>query len=170
MSALRARLLGVSLLVALGVAGCGGDPAPVSRAPAIQESQGRQVGGDAAPSGSAGSGPGQAGGAVAGLAPSAGAGAPGATKHAFPVPNNQGSYSHDHHDYPASDIMAACGLTAVSPVNGTVLEVTRVDTWTAKVNAGASRGGLSVSILGDDGARYYLSHFSAIDQDRKSVV
>ena len=75
----------------------------------------------------------------------------------------QGVLRHTHHDYPASDIIAACGLTAVSPVDGTVLEVNRVDTWTKKANLGATRGGLSVSILGADGARYYLSHFSAID-------
>jgi murein DD-endopeptidase MepM/ murein hydrolase activator NlpD len=85
-----------------------------------------------------------------------------AGKNVFPV-IGKASYAHTHHDYPASDIIAACGLTAVSPVDGTVLEVTKVDTWTATANLGATRGGLSVSILGADGARYYLSHFSAID-------
>jgi murein DD-endopeptidase MepM/ murein hydrolase activator NlpD len=83
-------------------------------------------------------------------------------KYVFPV-IGKASYAHTHHDYPASDIIAACGLTAVAPVDGTVLEVTAVDTWTRKANLGATRGGLSVSILGADGARYYLSHFSAID-------
>jgi len=160
MSALRARLLGVVLLVAFGAAGCGGDPAPAPAAPAaVQESPGRQAGSSgpaAAPSGSA--------------APSASAKStaqPGAqaqtVKHAFPVQGNA-SYGHTHHDYPATDIIAACGLTAVSPVDGTVLEVARVDTYDAKVNDGATRGGLSVSILGGDGARYYLSHFRSIDQ------
>jgi murein DD-endopeptidase MepM/ murein hydrolase activator NlpD len=43
-----------------------------------------------------------------------------------------------------------------------VLEVTRVDTFDPKVNAGATRGGLSVSILGNDGVRYYGSHYSSI--------
>ncbi len=83
-------------------------------------------------------------------------------KYVFPV-LGEASYAHTHHDYPATDIIAACGLTAVSPVDGTVLEVNRVDTWTRKANLGPTRGGLSVSILGADGARYYLSHFSAID-------
>jgi murein DD-endopeptidase MepM/ murein hydrolase activator NlpD len=72
------------------------------------------------------------------------------------------SYAYTHHDYPATDIMTSCGTPALSPVNGVVLEVNRVDTWNAKVNAGATRGGLSVSILGDDGVRYYGSHYSAI--------
>jgi murein DD-endopeptidase MepM/ murein hydrolase activator NlpD len=83
-------------------------------------------------------------------------------KYVFPLIGKSG-YGHTHHGYPATDIIADCGLTAVSPVDGTVLEVTRVDTWTKKVNAGATRGGLSVSILGADGVRYYLSHFSSID-------
>ncbi|GAA2395698.1 M23 family metallopeptidase [Dactylosporangium salmoneum] len=153
MSALRVSLAGVALLVGLGAAGCGGDPAPATQAPVAQESQGRQVP-------DASSSP----GAAAGLTPSGAASAApgGTTKHVFPL-QGKGSYSHDHHDYPASDIIANCGLNALSPVNGTVLEVTRVDTWTAKVNEGSSRGGLSVSILGDDGARYYMSHFSSIN-------
>jgi murein DD-endopeptidase MepM/ murein hydrolase activator NlpD len=83
-------------------------------------------------------------------------------KYVFPVLGKV-SYAHTHHDYPASDIMAPCGATAVSPVNGTVLEVSRVDTYDPKVNAGATRGGLSVSVLGEDGARYYGSHFASID-------
>ncbi|MEU7869292.1 M23 family metallopeptidase [Dactylosporangium sp. NPDC049140] len=154
MSALRLSLSGAALLVvALGAAACGGDPAPAGQAPAAAESPGRQVS-SAAASGAPGN---------AGLA-SEGAGAvpKGTTKHAFPL-QGKGSYSHDHHDYPASDIIASCGLNALSPVDGTVLEVTKVDTWTAKVNEGSSRGGLSVSILGNDGARYYMSHFSVID-------
>ena len=58
--------------------------------------------------------------------------------------------------------MAACGTVVVAAVNGVVLEVQAVDTWTAKANLGPTRGGLSVSILGDDGVRYYGSHFSSI--------
>jgi len=82
-------------------------------------------------------------------------------RYVFPVVGTA-SYARSHHDYPAADIMAPCGAKAVSPVDGTVLEVTRVDTYDHKVNAGATRGGLSISILGQDGARYYGSHYSAI--------
>ena len=85
------------------------------------------------------------------------------TAYKFPVAG-AASYARTHHDYPATDIMAACGTRVVSPVTGTVLEVSLDDTWTAKVNAGATRGGLSWSILGDDGARYYGSHMQSIDK------
>lgn len=82
-------------------------------------------------------------------------------RYVFPVRGNA-SYARVHHDYAATDIMAACGAPVVAVTGGTVLDVTTVDRYSAKVNAGATRGGLSVSILGDDGVRYYGSHFSAI--------
>jgi murein DD-endopeptidase MepM/ murein hydrolase activator NlpD len=80
----------------------------------------------------------------------------------FPVVGHY-SYAHVHHDYPATDIIAACGSKVVAATNGTILEVTRVDKWKASVDAGATRGGLSVSIRGDDGVRYYGSHFEEIN-------
>ena len=41
-------------------------------------------------------------------------------------------------------------------------EVNRVDRFTWKTDLGANRGGLSISIIGDDGVRYYGSHLSYI--------
>jgi len=41
------------------------------------------------------------------------------------------------------------------PVAGVVDEVNSVDKWSGKTNLGADRGGLSISIIGDDGLRYY---------------
>ena len=75
-------------------------------------------------------------------------------------------YARVHHDYPASDVFASpgCGTPLVSPVNGRVLQVRRVDTWTRKENNPATRGGLTVAILGDDGVRYYLAHLQSIDE------
>lgn len=81
----------------------------------------------------------------------------------FPV-LGKASYGHDHHGYPATDIMAACGLAYVAPISGVILEVDRIDDYDPKTNLGLTRGGLSVSLLGDDGVRYYGSHFSAIEE------
>ncbi len=80
----------------------------------------------------------------------------------FPVGGCQASASQSHHDYPASDIFAAKGCRFVSPVDGRVDEVIRVDEWDQKSNVGRDRGGLSVSVVGVDGVRYYGSHLSAI--------
>jgi peptidoglycan LD-endopeptidase LytH len=86
--------------------------------------------------------------------------------YAFPVqPPSAASYGRTHHDYPATDIFAACGTPVVSPTVGRVDEVSTVDRWDPNVNDGATRGGLSVSIVGDDGVRYYGSHFAAIADD-----
>jgi peptidoglycan LD-endopeptidase LytH len=82
--------------------------------------------------------------------------------YTFPVVG-KASYGHTHHDYPATDIMTRCGNRVVAVTGGTILAVTRVDRWKASVNAGATRGGLSVSLLGDDGVRYYGSHLSVIN-------
>jgi murein DD-endopeptidase MepM/ murein hydrolase activator NlpD len=82
--------------------------------------------------------------------------------YAFPVAGCGASYGHAHHDYPATDIFAARGCAFVAVVAGRVDEVTYVDRWSSSTNRGADRGGLSVSIVGDDGVRYYGSHLSAI--------
>jgi murein DD-endopeptidase MepM/ murein hydrolase activator NlpD len=41
-------------------------------------------------------------------------------------------------------------------------EVGRKDIWNPRVNHGATRGGLFVSIIGDDGVRYYGSHLQQV--------
>jgi murein DD-endopeptidase MepM/ murein hydrolase activator NlpD len=68
------------------------------------------------------------------------------------------SYASAHHDYPATDIFAACGSPAVAPVDGVVLEVGRKDVWDPSANLGRTRGGRFFSLRGDDGVRYYGSH------------
>jgi murein DD-endopeptidase MepM/ murein hydrolase activator NlpD len=85
-------------------------------------------------------------------------------QHVFPIdPANVAKYGRSHHDYPAADIFAPCGTTVVAPVAGTISEMSTKDVWDPKVNDGATRGGLSVTLVGDDGVRYYGSHLSAID-------
>lgn len=89
--------------------------------------------------------------------------------YVFPVVGHSG-YAHKHHGYPATDIIAACGLPVVSPVDGVVLELSRVDNWDPNVNDGATRGGKFVSIKGVDGVRYYGSHLSKVAKGLKPGV
>lgn len=79
----------------------------------------------------------------------------------FPV-RGQVSYGPDHHDYPATDIFAGCGRRVVSPVRGTVLEVSRRDRWDPDTDRPKHRGGKFVSIRGADGVRYYGSHLRSL--------
>ena len=80
----------------------------------------------------------------------------------FPVADCTVNYARAHHDYAATDILAKKGCKFVSPVNGVIDEVNRTDLWSGKTNLGIDRGGLYVSIIGEDGVRYYGSHLTSI--------
>jgi murein DD-endopeptidase MepM/ murein hydrolase activator NlpD len=81
--------------------------------------------------------------------------------HVFPV-SGRADYGRTHHDYPATDIFADCGAPVRAAVDGVIDEVERVDRFDLKNPRGADKGGLSVSIKGDDGVRYYGAHLSVI--------
>jgi murein DD-endopeptidase MepM/ murein hydrolase activator NlpD len=83
--------------------------------------------------------------------------------YTFPVAGCTVTYSKYHHDYPVTDIFAKKGCAFVSPIAGVIDEVNSADKWSGKTNLGADRGGLSISIIGDDGLRYYGSHLSKIE-------
>jgi murein DD-endopeptidase MepM/ murein hydrolase activator NlpD len=83
--------------------------------------------------------------------------------YVFPVSGCEVKYGRYHHDYPATDIQAKKGCAFVAPVSGVVDEVIAKDIWRGKTNLGQDRGGLAVSIIGDDGVRYYGSHLSKIE-------
>jgi murein DD-endopeptidase MepM/ murein hydrolase activator NlpD len=85
-----------------------------------------------------------------------------APNYIFPVADCAVKYVRAHHDYPANDIEAKKGCKFVSPVNGVVDEVSRVDNWSGKTNLGIDRGGLYVSVIGEDGVRYYGSHLTSV--------
>jgi murein DD-endopeptidase MepM/ murein hydrolase activator NlpD len=80
----------------------------------------------------------------------------------FPVRGCRASYGHSHSYYPATDIFTDRGCAFVAATDGTVDEVNRVDRWDPVSDRGADRGGLSVSIIGIDGVRYYGSHLQSI--------
>jgi murein DD-endopeptidase MepM/ murein hydrolase activator NlpD len=82
--------------------------------------------------------------------------------YVFPVAGCEVNYARAHHDYAATDILAKAGCKFVAPINGVVDEVNRTDIWSGKTNLGIDRGGLYVSIIGEDGVRYYGSHLRSI--------
>ena len=83
--------------------------------------------------------------------------------YAFPVVGCKVTYAHVHHDYPATDILTKAGCKFVAVTSGVVDEVRRVDQWSGKTNLPLDRGGLWVSIIGDDGVRYYGSHLKKVE-------
>lgn len=80
----------------------------------------------------------------------------------FPVVGRV-DFGRFHHDYPATDVFAPCGARVISPVDGTLLEVSRTDRWDPSTDRGADRGGVSFSLRGTDGVRYYGSHLRSVD-------
>jgi murein DD-endopeptidase MepM/ murein hydrolase activator NlpD len=83
--------------------------------------------------------------------------------HVFPVqPPELAGFSEGGHAFPATDIFAPLGTKFVAVTNGFVDEVSTVDLWNPTTNDGATAGGLSIRIIGDDGVRYYGAHLSAI--------
>jgi len=81
----------------------------------------------------------------------------------FPISGCAVTYGKYHHDYPATDIFANKGCAFVAPIAGVIDEVNTVDRWRGRTNLGADRGGLSISLIGEDGLRYYGSHLSKIE-------
>jgi murein DD-endopeptidase MepM/ murein hydrolase activator NlpD len=149
---IRAAALALCALVTF--AGCGDDKPAATGQPAAAPPSSEAAAPSAEPSSAAPS-----------PAPAASSAPPKDLKRVFPVTGAKYGYAREHHDYPASDIITACGATALSVTDGVVLEVDRTDRFDRKVNEGSTRGGLYVSILGDDGVRYYGSHYQSINQE-----
>ncbi len=83
--------------------------------------------------------------------------------HVFPVqPPDLASYEPYHHDYPANDILCPAGTSFVAVTDGIIDEVSYEDLWDAATDDPALRGGRFVSMVGDDGVRYYGSHLQAL--------
>ena len=82
--------------------------------------------------------------------------------YSFPIVGCAVTYAHSHHDYPATDILTKTGCKFVASTSGVIDEVNRIDKYSWKTYLGSQRGGLFVSLLGDDGVRYYGSHLSKV--------
>ncbi|MEG3633343.1 M23 family metallopeptidase [Micromonospora palythoicola] len=82
--------------------------------------------------------------------------------HVFPVRAEKVSYHPTHSAYPGTDIFADCGEPVVAVTDGTIGEVSRRDRYRKSGPQGPYNGGLSVSVIGDDGVRYYGSHLTEI--------
>jgi len=85
----------------------------------------------------------------------------------FPIqPSNVADFSEGTagHGYPATDIFAPEGSKFVAVTGGVVDFVSNEDHWNPEDDDPALRGGLCVSIIGDDNVRYYGSHLSAVER------
>ncbi|MGI5212860.1 M23 family metallopeptidase [Plantactinospora sp. CA-290183] len=86
-----------------------------------------------------------------------------ALRYVFPVQTGNVDYHPTHSAYPGTDLFANCGSPVVAVTAGRILEVSRVDRYSRSGPQGPNNGGKSVSLLGDDGVRYYGSHLSTVN-------
>lgn len=85
--------------------------------------------------------------------------------YVFPFVGATVSYGTDHHDYPAVDVFGCgAGIDArvVAPTDGVVQQSRDVDLWDPAVDDPALRGGKYVSMVGNDGVRYYFAHLDSV--------
>ena len=91
---------------------------------------------------------------------------PASVAHHYPIDLsiNSSFTPEAHASYRATDIFSSdgCGTPLLAPVTGTVDEVQQ-NTYDRATDDPAARGGNAVAILGDDGVRYYMAHFQAVE-------
>ena len=85
--------------------------------------------------------------------------------YSFPVqPVEKAAFSRGGHSYPGIDIFGKPGTAFVAPVSGTIEDLQRNDEWDEKNNDAEKKGGRWVSLIGDDGFRYYGSHLESVSE------
>jgi len=79
----------------------------------------------------------------------------------FPFSKVAVDYPRDHIDYPATDV-EGCYAHVLAPTSGVVFDVETKDMWDEKLDLPGTRGGLTVTIHGDDRVRYYFAHLGRV--------
>jgi peptidoglycan LD-endopeptidase LytH len=88
--------------------------------------------------------------------------------YVFPVKGCKTTYAHKLlAGLPKSTIWAGKGCIFVSPIDGTVREVNKRNTWEPSTARGADREGRYVTVLGRDGVLYLGGHLDAVMPDLK---
>lgn len=160
----RVRTLTALTVLAVGLAGCGapgGDasetaPPQIAQPTPVLPSPGAPLPSSASPSPSPSAPPASS--------------APPEVRYAFPVKASNVAFQPTHAKYPATDIFADCGEPVVATTSGVILEVSLTDRYVEGSPDGPYNGGLSVSMLGADGVRYYGSHLSRVQSGIRAGV
>ena len=82
-------------------------------------------------------------------------------KYVFPFSHVPVNYIRDHLLYPATDV-EGCYARVLAPTAGEIFQVRLKDNWIKEVDAPGTRGGLTITLIGDDSVRYYFSHLGRV--------
>lgn len=83
------------------------------------------------------------------------------TLYVFPFSKVAVNYPRDHIDYPAVDV-EGCYARVLAPTSGVISQTRKRDTWTKYADAAGTRGGKTITLLGDDNVRYYFAHLGKV--------
>ena len=81
--------------------------------------------------------------------------------YVFPFSRVPVTYPKDHLHYPAVDV-EGCYARILAPTAGFISKIHRLDKWTPENDSPGTRGGLTITVQGDDGIRYFFSHLGRI--------
>ena len=81
--------------------------------------------------------------------------------YVFPFSRVPVTYPKDHLHYPAVDV-EGCYARVLAPTSGFISQLHRLDKWTPENDSPGTRGGLTITVQGDDGVRYFFSHLGRI--------
>ena len=81
-------------------------------------------------------------------------------KYVFPFSKVAVRYPKDHLNYPAVDV-EGCYARILAPTAGVISQLHRRDKWTPEKDSPGTRGGLTITLQGDDGVRYFFSNETA---------
>lgn len=83
------------------------------------------------------------------------------TNYVFPFSKVAVTYPRDHIDYPAVDVNG-CYARVLAPTSGTITRTRKIDKWTKGKDTPGTRGGKTVTLVGDDKVRYYFAHLGKV--------
>jgi murein DD-endopeptidase MepM/ murein hydrolase activator NlpD len=81
--------------------------------------------------------------------------------YVFPFSKVAVNYPRDHIDYPAVDVNG-CYARVLAPTAGTITKTRTIDKWTKETDAPGTRGGKTITLVGDDNVRYYFAHLGKV--------
>ena len=81
--------------------------------------------------------------------------------YTFPVSGPDVFYPKDHLNYPAADL-TGCRQLVRAPISGVITDVRDTDKWNPAIDDPGTRGGLTITLHGDDLVRYYFSHLGRL--------
>ena len=81
--------------------------------------------------------------------------------YVFPFSKVVVSYPADHLNYPAVDVNG-CYAHVLAPTAGMITQTRTIDQWVKAIDAPGTRGGKTITLVGDDNVRYYFAHLGRV--------